>query len=254
MRSCVRFYLGTHRPNWLGLTDVPLFVSRRTLTGRKTLPRARGPWALDSGGFTELSMYGNWRTSEDEYVRDVGRFHFEVGQLEWVAPMDWMCEDFVLRKTGLTVRDHQLLTVRNFQRLRARLGPIVVPVLQGQTVDDYLRCVELYERGGYDLPRERLVAVGTVCRRSQNLEAVAILRPLAALGLRLHAFGIKGESLRLLGDDLASADSLAWSFAARRSAPSRGCSHKSCANCLRYALRWRERLLTSLGQMRLEAA
>ena len=29
----------------------------------KTLPRARGRWALDSGGFSELSLYGEWRTS-----------------------------------------------------------------------------------------------------------------------------------------------------------------------------------------------
>ena len=31
------FYLGTHHPSWLHKTDVPLFISRRRLTGRKTL-------------------------------------------------------------------------------------------------------------------------------------------------------------------------------------------------------------------------
>jgi hypothetical protein len=45
----VRFWLGTHKPGWLARTEVPLFVSHRTLGGRRELPRARGPWALDSG-------------------------------------------------------------------------------------------------------------------------------------------------------------------------------------------------------------
>lgn len=49
-----QFWLGTHKTGWLERTDVPLFISRRRLVERVTLPRARGPWALDSGGFTEL--------------------------------------------------------------------------------------------------------------------------------------------------------------------------------------------------------
>ena len=59
------FYLGTHHPSWLRKTDVPLFVSRRRLAGLKTLPRARGPWALDSGGFQELILHGEWTVSID---------------------------------------------------------------------------------------------------------------------------------------------------------------------------------------------
>jgi hypothetical protein len=79
------FYLGTHMPNWLATSDVPLFVSRRRLTDRKTLPEARTTWALDSGGFTELSMYGEWRTSVKEYALDMLRFGVEIGELAWVS-------------------------------------------------------------------------------------------------------------------------------------------------------------------------
>jgi hypothetical protein len=70
----VRFYLGTHLPNWLGKVTIPLFVSRRTLAPRRTLPRALGPWALDSGGFTELAMYGRWTVPATQYVAEVRRF------------------------------------------------------------------------------------------------------------------------------------------------------------------------------------
>jgi hypothetical protein len=45
------FYLGTHHPNWLRKTDVPLFISRRRLTGRKSLPRApSSPRTTPAGG------------------------------------------------------------------------------------------------------------------------------------------------------------------------------------------------------------
>ena len=51
------------------------------------------------------------------------------------------------------------------------------------------------------------------------------------------------------GVKLRSADSMAWSFDARRSrtGPMKGCEHAKCNNCKRYALWWRERLLKRVG-------
>jgi hypothetical protein len=232
---------------------VALFVSRRILTGRKTLPRACAGWALDSGGFTELNMYGEWRTSEADYIADVWRFQDGVGNLEWVAPMDWMCEPFVLAKTGLTVKAHQELTIANFLRLRVVLGLLVVPVLQGWERDEYLRHWEMYHRAGVDLEWEPTIGLGTVCRRQNTAEAGLIVRELAKqlLGRQLHGFGVKLTGLESFGDELGSADSMAWSYRARRDHPLPGCTHKSCANCLRYALRWRDRVVSRLNQLRL---
>ena len=56
----VEFYLGTHQPGWLSWATVPLFVSDRRLRRYRRLPKARTRWALDSGGFTELSTHGSW--------------------------------------------------------------------------------------------------------------------------------------------------------------------------------------------------
>lgn len=243
----MRFYLGAHMVNWLEQIDVPLFVSRRRLEGRKTLPRPLGSWALDSGGFTELSTYGRWLISEDEYVAQVRRYFDGMAGLQWVAPMDWMCEPFVLAKTGLTVKEHQERTVANFLRLREELGLLVIPVLQGWERDDYLRCAEMYQ----DLADEPVVGVGSVCRRHNTTEAARIFRALD--GLNLHGFGVKTDGLYVYGDCLVSADSMAWSARGRRSRL-RGCTHKNCANCLRFALRWRDNLLGRLGQQRLEVA
>jgi hypothetical protein len=237
----VRFFLGTHMPNWLALTDVPLFVSHRRLASRRTFPRALGPWALDSGGFTELSMHGRWLTSPQEYVTATYRYRDAIGGLEWAAPQDWMCEPFMLANTGLTVAEHQRRTVASVVELRT-LAPDLpfVPVLQGWELDDYLRCADLYAAEGIDLAGEATVGIGSVCRRQSATEIEDICAALAARGIRLHGFGVKTLGLRY-GRHLVSADSMAWSYNARKNPPLPGHTHKSCANCLEWALAWRQR-------------
>jgi len=83
-----------------------------------------------------------------------------------------------------------------------------------------------------------------ICRRQATKTAGGILASLAtAYGLRLHAFGFKTLGLRQSSAYLRSADSMAWSMAARRAtAPLPGCSHATCANCFRFALLWRSEL------------
>ena len=95
-----RFYLGSHLDGWLASVGVRLFVSHRRLARWKTLPKARTGWALDSGGFSELSLYGGWRTTPEEYVTAVKRYDREIGQLEWAAPQDLMVEDEILLGLG----------------------------------------------------------------------------------------------------------------------------------------------------------
>lgn len=246
------FYLGTHKPEWLERTWVPLFVSHRRLRERVTLPRAACPWALDSGGFTELSLYGRWETSPAAYADAVALYEWEIGNLQWAAAQDWMCEPFMLAKTGLTVHEHQERTVANLLELRS-LTPRLpwVPVLQGWSLTDYVRCVELYDRAGVDLRAEPLVGLGSVCRRQATGEIGAIASSLAALGLCLHGFGVKTAGLARYAEHLASADSMAWSYDARRAPALPGHLHKSCANCMTYAAQWRERLVRRLQRIQL---
>jgi hypothetical protein len=242
------FFLGTHRPHWLGLLRVPIFVSRRPLARYRKLPRATADWALDSGGFTELSMHGRWLTSPEMYAAEARRYRDEVGSLRWAAPQDWMCEPTVLQRTGLSVREHQRRTIDNYLELR-RIAPDVpwIPVVQGWAEADYLRHVDAYERAGVDLRLLDTVGVGTVCRRQATAAAVAMVGKLAALGLRLHGFGIKMQGLRQMSGDLVSADSMAWSYSARRNPRIPGHAHKNCANCVTYALAWRRRLLATMS-------
>jgi hypothetical protein len=246
--AVVKFFLGTHHPHWLGQLDVPLFVSRRALQRVKKLPRARASWALDSGGFSELTIAGEWLLSSKDYVALVRRYHDEIGRLEFAAPQDWMCEPDMLARTGLTVAEHQRRTTANYLELRA-LAPELpfIPVLQGWTPGEYFDHWEAYERAGVDLRAQPLVGVGTVCRRQNTLRASMLLADLAEEGLHLHGFGLKRTGLDSIGGRmLASSDSLAWSFHARREPPMDGCTHASCSNCSRFALAWRSETLAQL--------
>jgi hypothetical protein len=250
MGRTVKFYLGTHIPNWLTNTPVPLFVSHRTLRKYRTLPVANTDWALDSGGFTELSMHGQWTTSSTDYITAVRRYHNEIGNLQWAAPQDAMCEPWILDKArswlGGTIHAHQQWTVNNLLQLRHQAPDLpFIPVLQGWQHDDYLHHIDQYTAAGINLVDEPVVGLGSVCRRQATADITRLVHRLADLGLNLHGFGVKTSGVAAYGGRLTSADSMAWSFGGRRIQG--GCpekpSRKACANCKHYALAWRDKVV-----------
>jgi hypothetical protein len=248
------YYTGTHHPNWLwtpGPAD-PLCVSRHSLTRQKTYGRARVPWILDSGGFTVLSKGGElparWEITPHEYAAETARYMREIGNLQWAAPMDMMCEPDVIARTGRDVDWHQAWTVENGMILRQiwpQHSDDPCPfrfMLQGWTPGSYVRCWERYEDAGVDLAAEPVVGVGSICRRDDPRVIAAILGLLH--GLRLHGWGVKATVLKVFAGQLESADSLAWSFDARYNPPLPGheTRHQHCNNCRDYAADWRGRL------------
>ncbi|MBL1080298.1 hypothetical protein JK358_38475 [Nocardia sp. 2] len=258
----MKFYLGTHHPHWLSRTTAPLFISDVRLRDRKTLPRARGEWALDSGGFTQLQRYGNWDSvTPRQYVDRVRRYRDEIGGLNWAAPQDWMCEPMIIHGgrvgeirfagTGLSVPEHLRRSVGNLLDLRALDSTLpIAPTIQGFRRRDYELCLDLYAKAGIDLAAEPIVAVGSVCRRQNTREAAEIIAAIttAVPGIRLHGFGIKTSGLAEYGSQLASSDSMAWSDTARwEQILLPGCTgHSTCANCIRWAFLWRAKVLTAL--------
>ena len=249
------FYLGTHIQSWIWDPrrtgeGVPLFVSRRRLARIKRYAPALERWALDSGGFTEIQMHGKWTIPPSIYAREVERWDDEIGKLDFASIQDWMCEPHMIAKTGKSIKDHQTLTVSSYLDLLS-LSPSLpwLPVLQGWTRGDYLEHVEMYARAGIALEDVDRVGLGSVCRRQHTGEVESLIRTLTGGGIDLHAFGFKVLGLARSGSMLASSDSMAWSYRARRSPPLPGCRHKSCANCHRFALRWRARLLATPTQL-----
>lgn len=236
---------------------MPLFVSHHQLKTRVSrFPRAVTRWGLDSGGFSELDRHHKFETTPEEYVAAVRRYVEELGSLDWASPQDWMCEPWMIAKTGLDVGEHQERTVQNFLILR-ELAPELpfVPVVQGWEIGDYVDCVNTYAAWGVDLRAYPAVGIGSVCRRQSTADIGRIFAKMSSMGLRCHGYGVKSQGLERYGQHLTSADSMAWSSRARYAAKDRavrglpgsveGCTKKNCANCLHFALDWRDRVLSA---------
>lgn len=126
--------------------------------------------------------------------------------------------------TPIGVRDHQVLTVERYDRLRYELRKWhcrtrLMPVLQGYESHEYVECIDLYEEAGF-LPPGAYVGVGSICKRNSNADTVeGVLNTILGRrpDLRLHGFGLKRTALENpeVVRMLTSSDSMAWSFAAR---------------------------------------
>jgi hypothetical protein len=136
----MRFFVGVHHPNdgWpLSLRGHQVCISANTLRHRSGGIAFVGQydgWMLDSCAFTQVTLKGGFEQTPDDYARLIRQFgDWPDSGLEVAVSQDWMCESFVLERTGLTVADHQRLTIERFDAiLAAGTGRVpLMPVLQG---------------------------------------------------------------------------------------------------------------------------
>lgn len=210
---------------YIGLDDLyyawrfdKCFISVNRLRERKSPFRVNN-WIMDSGAFTEITTHGRYRHEPEVYAAEIERWR-NCGTMELAVSQDYMCEPFVLKLTGLTVADHQRLTIERYDRLRNATDAPLMPVLQGFTPNDYLRHLVAY---GHRLMPGMRVGVGSVCKRNSHPAVIEyILRQIkgARPDLRLHGFGLKMTALQRpeIRRLLHSSDSMAWSDAERHAA------------------------------------
>lgn len=252
----MRFYLGVETA-WLArveFRDVPMFVSHRALRDRRTVfPPAVGPYAVDSGGFTEVHDEGRWVTTAADYLDSLRRYREQIGPFDFAACQDWMCDPAALAATGLTVHEHQQRTIDSLLALRSADPSLpIAPVLQGWTYGDFIEHTRMWHDADVDLVAEPVVMVGSIAAREGTAIAEAVLASMYHRGIAVHALGVKTAGLRRAAHYLASADSMAWSFAARRRVMDGNgpmfddCPHKACSHCPRWALLWREQVMAGL--------
>jgi len=213
-RDCL-FFIGLHMPNHAARFS-RCMVSVNRLKRRKS-DFTVGRWIMDSGAFTELSTHGRYRSSVKEYADQVNRWK-SCGELEAAVTQDYMCESFILEKTGLTIVDHQRLTIERYDELIALTDVYIMPVLQGYAPQDYVSHVRQY---GERLTPGMWVGVGSVCKRNSSprqIENVLMAIKRERPDLRLHGFGIKKTALEsgLVQSLLYSSDSMAWSYQGRK--------------------------------------
>jgi hypothetical protein len=213
----MRFFVGLHQPSDAKHVDAA-FISVNRIRNRKSA-FVVGDWIMDSGAFTELERHGAYREAPEVYAAQVKRWASN-GNLLAAVSQDYMCEPFMLARTGLTLADHQRLTIERYDALMAcdTGGVYIMPVLQGYAPADYVSHIRQY---GDRLKPGMWVGVGSVCKRNGDpsaIEDVLIAIKAERPDLRLHLFGVKTTALKskAVRDMAFTADSLAWSFAARK--------------------------------------
>lgn len=228
------FFTGLHQPSDAQHFET-CFISVNRLRKRKSAFKVKR-WIMDSGAFMELLLFGEYRTSVASYSNEIARWRYNGDLLAAVA-QDFMCEKFILEKTGLTIADHQRLTIERYDELlRCETGVYIMPSLQGYEPKDYVSHLRQY---GHRLAIGAWVGVGSVCKRNGDIgaiEAVLIAIKHVRPDLKLHGFGLKTTALSsgLVNQLLETADSMAWSFNARKNGRN--------ANCWREAKKWTDRI------------
>jgi hypothetical protein len=208
----MKFFIGLHHPS-VSWPFKRVMISINTLQERKK-PFYVNDWILDSGGFTQISSRGTFVMSPQEYLDKI-EFWNRCGNLVAAVAQDWMCESFILEKTGLSITEHQDRTIESYLYLSERSSVYIMPVLQGFEPSDYVRHLEDYS---FLIPEYAWVGVGSVCRRNGNpdsLEDVFLAIKSARPDIKLHGFGLKIQALErpTVRTLLESSDSMAWSRA-----------------------------------------
>lgn len=219
-----QFYVGLHQPS-----DAQHFTRccihvQRLATRQK--PLGCDDLLLDSQAFRVLEIHGDHQLTPLEYAVLAEQIATLCRNVT-VVTQDYMCEQYIFecreRLTGVrfAVADHQRLTIARYDALHyhaTRRGLVVIPVLQGYTPAEYVDHIRQY---GRRLSHGAWVGVGSVCKRNGDPSAIrdvlySIRR--ARPDLLLHGFGIKTTSVAhpVVRQYLHSADSMAWSYAARR--------------------------------------
>lgn len=196
---------------------------------------------MDSQAFMTILKYGGYPFPPEEYADQIVRWKGN-GNLLAAVSQDYMCEPDMLKITGLPVADHQRLTIERYDALlAAQTGVYIMPVLQGYTPSEYVSHIRQY---GGRLTPGMWVGVGSVCKRNGSpkrvldvLIAIKTERP----DLKLHGFGLKITALSkgTIRALLESADSMAWSYSARK--------NNQDANCWRNAEKFRVRIDQPIG-------
>lgn len=212
----MRFFVGLHQPSDAQHFDAA-FISVNRIRDRKG-PFSVGDWIMDSGAFSTILTHGGYPEPPESYGAHIRRWKSN-GNLLAAVSQDYMCEPAMIAKTGLSIADHQRLTIERYDALlRCETGCYIMPVLQGYAPQEYVSHIRQY---GARLAHGAWVGVGSICKRNSSPESIFdVLLAIKAErpDLRLHGFGLKITALAngIIRSLLETADSMAWSFAARK--------------------------------------
>src|SRR3954467_11537191 len=162
------FFPGLHHPH-IAHHFPRCLISINTLRRRKSGFEV-GDWLMDSGAFTQILKHGGYTESPDAYIAEIVRWSTN-GNLLAAVSQDMMGEPAMLERTGLTVEDHQRITIERYDIIRAGVPDHIhiLPALQGYQPAEYIEHIQAY---GDRLTPGMWVGVGSVCKRNSNPAAI----------------------------------------------------------------------------------
>lgn len=176
---------------------------------------------LDSAGFVAMSLMNGFPWSPEQYIFGL------CAAYPWAsfASLD-QCVEPEVAPDRFQVQERISKTVnlnKTCQMLAndIGIGDRLMPVIQGATADDYLRCFDALHGMIGD---ERTIGVGSMCRRKVAgadgiVSIVDTLHRNLPDGIKLHLFGLKSDGAECVADldgRVASIDSQAYGFRARK--------------------------------------
>ena len=183
--------------------------------------------------------------SAEDYAAAVARYYRVSSAVsDFAAPQDWMCEPFIIERSGLSVREHQERTVTSYLELRQdRPEPAIHSCLAGVASRRLPSPVPTCTPPtGVDLATLPLTGLGSVCRRQSTTRSPPSSPSWPAAAFACTGSGSRPAACHLYGHLLALPPTQKrWPVTPRAGhRPLPGCTgHKNCANCLVYATRWR---------------
>lgn len=208
------FFIGIPYPSMAAKLDWGKFMlSFNRISDNRIAPIQIKKWMGDCGAFTLLERFGKFPTSEEEYAAKINKWA-NYGELVAAISRDWLCAPTVLAATGLSVAQHQQLTIEGYQRLRLLTPVYVMPTLQGHTLEDYVVHLENY---GDLLTPGQWVGLGSLVGRPKDeVRAIAAATKALRPDLRLHGFGVEPGTAQGL---FHSCDHMKWSHSNRKALP-----------------------------------
>lgn len=186
----------------------------------------------DSAGFVAMALKGGYDWTAEQYIDGLA-VHPAINR---VSAMD-LCVEVEVAHSRDEVRERIAKTV-NLNLTCARLarqagiGSKLMPVIQGQNAEDYIRC---FDNISGSVDHGATIGVGSMCRRptggpeGSNAILDALDRALPR-DVRLHLFGLKSdgaEAACAYGYRVDSIDSQAYGVRARRIANDRRADNPS---------------------------
>ena len=175
---------------------------------------------LDSAGFVAMALRGGYDWSPESYITQLVAHpavtrasSMDLCVEREVASSRIAIEERIAKTINLNHRCHQVACDLGIENK-------LMPVIQGDTADDYLRCFDAIE---HLVPKNGTIGVGSMCRRPTNgptgaVSIVEILHDRLPRNVTLHLFGVKSdaaEACTAFDGRVSSVDSQSYGTRAR---------------------------------------